>query len=163
MTYGCFGTLGRPIRSTAYYYYKHLDVPSTPSGDLRCILVVDDNADNAWALAVLLRLEGHTVHTGGDGREAVALALRLSPTIIFMDLGMPVLDGFEAARQIRMQPEGKSIFLCAISAYGTTETRVRATEAGFDRYLQKPANFDEIMSILTDYDNTAAPRRTPNE
>jgi CheY-like chemotaxis protein len=61
---------------------------------------------------------------------------------------MPVVDGFAAARQIRMQPGGDNILMCALSAYGGPEMRARAKEVGFDRYLQKPANFAEVTSAL---------------
>lgn len=112
------------------------------------ILVVDDDADVAWTTAALLKLEGHDTHIAKDGREAIELVRQLHPSIVLMDLGMPSVDGFEAAKQIRKQEGGTKILLCAISAYGTEDIIKRVKEAGFDRYLRKPANFDDVSAII---------------
>lgn len=110
--------------------------------------MVDDDADVAWTTAALLKLEGHDTHIAKDGREAIELVRQLHPSIVLMDLGMPSVDGFEAAKQIRKQEGGTKILLCAISAYGTEDIIKRVKEAGFDRYLRKPANFDDVSAII---------------
>jgi CheY-like chemotaxis protein len=113
-----------------------------------CILVVDDDADVAWTTAALLRLEGHDTHIASDGQEAIELARDLHPSVVLMDVGMPNVDGLEAARQIRAQAGGNKILLCAMTAYGGSEIIKRVKEAGFDRYLRKPAKFDEVSAIV---------------
>jgi CheY-like chemotaxis protein len=114
----------------------------------RCILVVDDDADVAWTTAALLRLEGHDAHIASGGREAIELARELNPAVVLMDVSMPNVDGLEAARQIRAQAGGDKILLCAVTAYGSAEIIKRVKEAGFDRYLRKPAKFDEVSAIV---------------
>jgi CheY-like chemotaxis protein len=113
----------------------------------RCVLVVDDNDDGAWALATLLRLEGYDVRVAQNGEQAVELTERLHPTVVFMDLAMPRVDGFAAVSQIRRQAGGQQIFICAVTAYGSSESRRRAKEAGFDQYLVKPADIKELIRI----------------
>ena len=121
-----------------------------PSSARHRILVVDDDADVAWTTAALLKLEGYDTHIAKDGQEAIELVRQLQPSVVLMDLGMPHVNGFEAARQIRKQEGGSKILLCAITAYGTADILERVKEAGFDRYLRKPATFDEVSAIVGD-------------
>jgi CheY-like chemotaxis protein len=126
----------------------NLSVAHQLSASRHCILVVDDDADVAWTTAALLKLEGHDTHIARDGREAIELVRQLHPSIVLMDLGMPSVDGFEAARQIRKEEGGNKILLCAVTAYGSQDIVRRVKEAGFDRYLRKPANFDDVSAII---------------
>jgi PAS domain S-box-containing protein len=115
----------------------------------RRVLIADDNADAAGALATLLQLEGHDVVVAHDGEEAVMKASNFRPDLVFLDLGMPVMDGFEAARRLRALPDGEGIFLIALTGWGQASDRQRSREAGFDRHLVKPVDSAALTEVLT--------------
>jgi CheY-like chemotaxis protein len=110
------------------------------------ILVVDDSDDAAWALASLLQSCGHEVHVAHTGRRAIDLAERLHPAVIFLDLAMPEMDGFETALRIRRRRWGREIVLCALTAFDTPEYRERSDEVGINQYLAKPAELDQLLA-----------------
>ncbi len=111
------------------------------------ILVVDDSDDAAWALASLLQSRGHEVHVAQSGSRALEIAERVLPAVIFLDLAMPHMDGFETALRIRRRKWGQAIVLCALSAFDTPEFRTRSDDVGIDRYLAKPAEWDELLAV----------------
>jgi PAS domain S-box-containing protein len=111
------------------------------------ILVVDDNRDAADSLAMLLRMQGHEVHTAYDGLEAVGAATVLQPDVILLDIGLPKLNGHEAARRIR-QERGPGVMLIALTGWGQEEDRRRSEEAGFDHHLTKPVELDALRQLL---------------
>jgi PAS domain S-box-containing protein len=118
------------------------------SGALR-VLVVDDNVDAAESLGGLLKLQGHDVTTCTTGTEAVALARREPPPdLVFMDLGMPRMDGVTAARLIRAQPGGEMIRIVALTGWGQDSDRQRTREAGFDEHLVKPVSLESLRELL---------------
>jgi CheY-like chemotaxis protein len=102
------------------------------------ILVADDNQDNAESLAMLLMMMGHDVRTALDGAGAVETAESFQPQAVLLDLGMPKLNGYEAARRIRALPGGDTIVLIAQSGWSQPEDRRRSREAGFDHHVIKP-------------------------
>jgi len=110
------------------------------------ILIVDDSDDAAWALASLLQSCGHEVHVAHTGRRAIELAERLHPTVIFLDLAMPEMDGFETALRIRRRRWGREIVLCALTAFDTPEFRERSDEVGINQYLAKPAELNQLLA-----------------
>jgi CheY-like chemotaxis protein len=112
------------------------------------ILVVDDNHDAALSLAKLLRLSGHEVHTVHDGLEAVAAAETLEPQVVLLDIGLPKLNGYEAARRIRAQQGRKNVLLVALTGWGQEEDRRRSRESGFDAHLVKPVDFKALKALL---------------
>ncbi len=114
----------------------------------RRVLVVDDNADGAEMLAEFLRAEGHEVRTAHDGPAALQAAESFRPEVVFLDIGLPRMDGYEIARRLRQQAELKSSFLVALTGYGQEEDRRRTEEAGFDAHLVKPADPDELQRLL---------------
>jgi signal transduction histidine kinase/ActR/RegA family two-component response regulator len=120
----------------------------------RRILVVDDNLDSAESMAMMLTLSGHEVATAHDGMEAVKLAAEFQPEVAFLDLGMPRLDGYEAARSIRQQSWGKEIVLVALTGWGQQEDKRRSREAGFDAHLVKPIDFGELEELVADINGT---------
>jgi CheY-like chemotaxis protein len=120
------------------------------------ILVADDNADAADSLAAVLRVAGHDVQVAHDGQEAVEVAERFRPSIALLDIGMPRLNGYEAARWIREQPWGKQMTLIAVTGWGQQEDRRLAFQAGFDNHLTKPAQVEEIMLLISKVRTTAA-------
>lgn len=114
----------------------------------RRILVVDDNVDSASSLEMLLKIYGHDVRMAHDGLEAVESAESFLPHVILLDIGLPKLNGYEAARQIRQSPWGRDIVLIALTGWGQEEDRQRSTEAGFDRHMVKPIEHDDLMKLL---------------
>jgi DNA-binding response OmpR family regulator len=112
------------------------------------VLVVDDNRDGAASLAALLRLAGHEVSVCHDGEEAVTLAGRLRPKVILMDLGLPRMNGHQAARAIRSQSWSEGICLIALTGWGQEEARRESRESGFDYHLVKPTEPGQLFSLL---------------
>lgn len=113
-----------------------------------CILIVDDNRDAAMSLANLMEITGNETHTAHDGQEAVEAASRLRPDVILLDIGLPRLNGFEACRQIREAPWGKSMVIVALTGWGQADDRRKSLEAGFDGHLVKPADYGELTRLL---------------
>jgi PAS domain S-box-containing protein len=120
------------------------------AGQRRRILVADDNPDAADSLAVLLRLMGHEVRTAHDGLEAVAGVAAFQPDLILLDIGMPKLNGYDACRRIREQPEAGAAVIVALTGWGQDEDRRRSREAGFDGHLVKPVEPAALASLLTE-------------
>ncbi len=122
---------------------------SKPAGGGRLkVLVVDDNQAAADMLAMAIEFMGHEVKVASNGEEGVRLAEDFRPAAVLMDLGMPVLDGWEAARRIRSREWGKTMTLVALTGWGQEEDRKRTMEAGFDHHLVKPAGPDAIRRLL---------------
>jgi PAS domain S-box-containing protein len=114
----------------------------------RRILVVDDNWDSAESLVMFLRMLGNDVHTAHDGLEAVEVAATFRPDVVLLDIGLPRLNGYEAARQIREKSGTDEIVLVAVTGWGQDEDRRRSREAGFDYHLTKPVDFDALQRLL---------------
>jgi PAS domain S-box-containing protein len=121
--------------------------PSSEIQRLR-ILVADDNRDAAHTLAMLLRLDGHEVRAVHDGLEALATGDRFEPQLVLLDIGMPLLDGYETARQIQERPWGKRAHLVALTGWGLEADRRRAMAAGFHDHLVKPAEPDALKAVI---------------
>ncbi len=115
------------------------------------ILVVDDNEDAAASLTRMLELMGHEVHIAFDGVECIREAGRFHPEIVFLDIGMPRLNGYDTAKRLRGEPGSREILLVAVTGWGQDEDRRRAREAGFDHHLVKPVDFDALSAILAAY------------
>ena len=114
----------------------------------RRILVVDDSPDAAQSLAMLLEIDGHEVQTASNGVEAIEQTATFKPDVIFMDVGMPVLDGMEAARRIRHSKLGSTISIVALTGWGQESDRDRTREAGMDHHLVKPVSADDLREVL---------------
>ena len=114
----------------------------------RRILVVDDNVDSAESMAMMLELSGHDVALAHDGAEAIERAKEFQPDVAFLDLGMPKLNGYEAARSIREQPWGRQILLVALTGWGQEDDKRRTREAGFDAHIVKPIDFIALEKLL---------------
>ena len=112
------------------------------------ILVADDNRDAAESLAMLLTMMGHEVRAAHDGAEAVAEADEFRPDLILMDVGMPKLDGLQAATQIRSLPWGAAPVIVALTGWGQEADRKRSRDAGCDEHLVKPLDLERLTSLL---------------
>jgi signal transduction histidine kinase/DNA-binding response OmpR family regulator len=126
--------------------------PSPPSfsreeGSHR-VLIVDDNVDAADSLAMLLRLQGQDVQVAHDGPSALEMAAAYRPEIVFLDIGLPGMDGYEVCRQLRQQPGMDKVRLIALTGWGQEEDRRRSREAGFDEHLVKPVDPAALEELL---------------
>ncbi|HEX6245675.1 MAG TPA: ATP-binding protein [Polyangiales bacterium] len=128
----------------------------TPKSELRAsshqarkrIVVADDNEDSVVMLAELFKFLGHDVWTANDGAEALERAIEVQPDVVVLDLGMPRMDGFEAAKRIRGTPAGRSALLVALTGWGQDRDRQRTREAGFDTHLVKPVDPAALSALL---------------
>jgi CheY-like chemotaxis protein len=114
----------------------------------RRILVVDDNEDAVMSLGVLLRMSGNEVETAKDGVEAVERAAAFQPDVILLDIGLPRMNGYDACRAIRQQPQGGDILIVALTGWGQDEDRHKSGEAGFNNHLVKPVDLAALMALL---------------
>jgi len=125
---------------------------STDATDLSAqskrILVVDDNVDAAESLQVLLGVYGHTVEIAHEGVTALQVAWAFKPDLLFLDIGLPGMDGYEVARRLRGEIGMKSIKLIALSGYGAENDLMRSKEAGFDRHVVKPVDPSQLPGII---------------
>jgi len=122
--------------------------PCETSSVPRRILLADDNADALESLATVLRLRGHEVFSAPNGAIALETAARHLPEVALLDIGMPLIDGYEVARRIRAQEWGKGVTLVAVTGWGQESDRVRSQEAGFDTHLVKPLDLDKLTALL---------------
>jgi len=122
--------------------------PARPPGPARRVLVVDDQPDSTESLALLLRLRGHEVRTASDGSSALEEFVRYRPEVVFLDLGLPGMSGYDVARRLRTMPEARDVRLVALTGYGTEADRERTRAAGFDVHLAKPVDPHALESLL---------------
>jgi signal transduction histidine kinase len=120
--------------------------PALPAGACR-VLIAEDNVDAAEMMRVMLCFGGHDVKVATDGVQAVAIAEAVKPDIAFIDIGMPHMDGYEAARRIR-HALGAHITLVALTGWGQEEDKARSREAGFDHHLTKPAEPEMLERLI---------------
>jgi len=119
-----------------------------PSASSTRVLIVDDNRDLADITAMIIKRLGYETSTRYGGEEAVLAAEQLRPNVLFLDIGMPGMDGYKVCQQIRQQPWGKPMFIIALTGYGQEEDKRRSQQAGFDTHLVKPVDFKALTSLL---------------
>lgn len=118
-----------------------------PEETIKRILIVDDNEDGAITLAQLLELKGHEVQTAFNGVSAIENASQFNPDIVFLDIGLPDVNGYEVAKRLRALPQGKGFSLIALTGYGQAHDRQTALDSGFDDHFVKPIDFKKLESI----------------
>jgi signal transduction histidine kinase/CheY-like chemotaxis protein len=116
------------------------------------ILVIEDNAMGARTLEIFLTRKGHVVEVAHSGREGIQAAARFRPEVILCDIGLPELDGYRVAREIRQQQGLNRVYIIAVSGYGHEQDKVRAWQAGFNAYLVKPVSMAELERLLANVD-----------
>jgi PAS domain S-box-containing protein len=124
-----------------------LETPQMFRPSLR-VLVVDDNVDTVTTLSMLVQESGHEVRTAYDGSSVLEAALDYRPNVVLLDIGLPGLNGFEVAKQLRQQPALQNAVLVAMTGYGQESDRQHSQEAGFDYHLVKPGDFRKVLQIL---------------
>ena len=122
--------------------------PAAPGQARLKVLIIDDQRDALYVLQRLLTRLGHDVYPALSGAEGVLVARQVRPEVIFSDIGLPGMSGFEVARVLRAEPMLASSYLIALTGFDEEEDRQSALAAGFDRYLVKPVNFLEVEQIL---------------
>lgn len=125
----------------------HAELQSETARALR-VLVVDDHADSADSLSLILIHLGHNVQTAYDGKIALAIARSFRPDVVLCDLGLPLMDGYEVARQLRELPETRDALLVALTGYGQEEDKNRSVKAGFHYHLIKPVGPESLQHVL---------------
>jgi len=114
----------------------------------RRIMVVDDNQDAATSLSAVLELSGYSVTTVFSGADALAVAARLRPDALVLDIGMPDMSGYELARRIRHEAWGRGAYLIALTGWGQAQDKAEALAAGFDHHLTKPADMQTLYALV---------------
>lgn len=112
------------------------------------ILIADDNQDAADLIRKLLEIRGHVIETAPDGKTALDTARKFMPDLALLDIGMPVMNGYELARVLRALPQFRSICLVAVTGWGTKEDKDRTRAAGFDHHLVKPVDFQTLDRLI---------------
>jgi CheY-like chemotaxis protein len=121
------------------------------------ILVADDNHDVTYTLRLLLEYLGHEVRTARDGFEVLEVADVFNPELLFLDLGMPRMDGFETCRQVREREWGRAAILVALTGWSRQEHRERSREVGFDHHLVKPIDAAVLEGFIAQVQLPAQP------
>ena len=116
------------------------------------VLVVDDNQDTAVALTELLQMSGYDVRAAHDGLEALSTARSYRPQVILLDIGLPGMDGYQVAENLRRDEILKEVYIVAITGYGEEQARIRAKQAGFNDHLVKPVDYDRLLTLLAEHD-----------
>jgi DNA-binding response OmpR family regulator len=123
-----------------------LDLPD-PCAAAKRVLLIEDNLDLRDLIQISLEIAGHEVFVAGDGRRGVEAALECDPDVIVVDIGLPLLDGYEVARAIRGN-HGSGPLLIAMTGYGRDEDEARITEVGFDQHLVKPVPPLRLLDLV---------------
>lgn len=135
-------------KSSAAVEVKQSGVSQVRTPNRHRILVVDDNADAAESLALLLRMQGHEIQVACDGVTALQVAEQFRPEVVLLDIGLPRLDGYQVARRLRQQPGADRMLLVALTGYGQDDDRRRSAEAGFSAHLVKPLDLQVLGDLL---------------
>jgi CheY-like chemotaxis protein len=122
------------------------------------ILVVDDNVDSAESLAMLLSLSNHVTRVAHSGLEALKTVDDFSPDVVFLDIGMPGMNGYEVARELRKREELRETVLIALTGWGRDDDVKSSQDAGFNEHLMKPVDFDAIEALLSRLKTPTIPR-----
>ncbi|THA43822.1 response regulator [Streptomyces sp. A1136] len=112
------------------------------------MLIVDDNADAAEMMAMLLSSYGHQVQTAGDAESTLRIANEFVPDVILLDIGLLGTDGHTVARILRRDPRFLGTILIALTGYGSARDRERSLESGFDHHVVKPAQIDQLLALI---------------
>lgn len=115
---------------------------------MRRVLIIDDNVDAASLLAMVVGAYGHQVAVANSGRDGLQLAASFGPDIVFLDIGMPEMSGYEVAVALRQLPLMQHVFIAAVTGWNDARTRAQVMSAGFDLHLTKPAPVDMILDVL---------------
>ena len=123
--------------------------PGQHTGRSIRVLVVEDNVDAGDSLSLLLRLYGHEVQLARTGPSALEMASISRPDLVLLDIGLPGMDGYQVAKQLRDRPDFKSVIMCALTGFTPSEAdRQRQQETGFNHYYVKPVNMEKLIELF---------------
>jgi CheY-like chemotaxis protein/anti-sigma regulatory factor (Ser/Thr protein kinase) len=142
VTLPCLGLVDAPTDADAR------DARLPDAAVARRILVVDDNVDVVETTTMLLSLSGHAVHSAKDGLQALHAAAQFRPDVVLLDIGLPLMDGYEVARRLRQMPEMAGALLVAMTGYGQQGDRERGRQAGFDAHMLKPVDPHALARVI---------------
>lgn len=125
-------------------------IPTVAAGARRRILLVDDNEDAAELLSMLLADAGHTVEIAHDAATALSLAPGLAPDVALLDIGLPVMDGYQLGSELRRRLGAQTPALVALTGYGQEKDRQRTAAAGFAAHLVKPIDPEHLLTLIED-------------
>lgn len=114
----------------------------------RRVLIIDDNVDAALLLSMVVSAYGHEAVVANCGSDGLQLAQRFCPDIVFLDLGMPEMSGYDVALALRQMPALAHVYIAAVTGWNDTSTRAQVISAGFDLHLTKPAPVESILDVL---------------
>jgi CheY-like chemotaxis protein len=137
-----------PLRNLDAFPHIAAAEPEFKPSVRRRILIADDNRAAAESLAMLLQMEGHDVQVTYDGQQALDTFSAMQPEIALLDIGMPKVNGYEVARQMRHGANGRSLTLIAVTGWGQDSDRAKATAAGFNYHFTKPVEVDRLTELL---------------
>lgn len=156
-------TIRIPVKKTEATPSKPSPAPQADPKTPRRVLVVDDSTSIQKTMSMVIKLSGHEVYTASDGHEAIEKVEALEPDIVFMDIGMPRTNGYEAAKTIRQRHSDSSLILVALTGWGGEEVSQRIHEAGFDHHVVKPPEPDTLRSLIASaHPKSRSPRKTDN-
>lgn len=144
------GAAGPERRAEAQAQPQPIAATDESSSTARRVLIVDDNADAADTLALLLTEHGHATHIAYDGASALVAVSEFRPEVILLDLGLPDIDGIEVCKAVRAEPGGGDVTVVALSGWGQNRDKRRTAKAGFDAHLTKPADFAAVTHLLAE-------------
>jgi CheY-like chemotaxis protein len=126
------------------------------------VLIVEDDADTARNLALLLGVAGHKVRVAKDGLKAVAMANEQKPDVVLLDIGLPGLNGYEVAMKLHEDQPRQTPFIVAVTGYGQCDDLRRVEEAGIDVHILKPADPDDLLALLARFQRDLAEQAGPS-
>lgn len=115
---------------------------------MKKVLLVEDNEDTARVLEKAINILGFEIRVANDGYTAINMANYYLPDYVLLDIGMPIIDGYEVARQLRKNPYCKDCQIIALTGYGGEEDKERCLKAGFDKHITKPVGLEELKQVL---------------
>lgn len=114
----------------------------------RRVLIIDDNEDAASILEMVVSAYGHQAEVANSGRDGLQIAAEFRPDIVFLDIGMPEMDGYEVAVALRKLPALEHVYIAAVTGWNDANTQAQVISAGFDLHLTKPAAVESILDVL---------------
>lgn len=114
----------------------------------RRVLIIDDNEDAACILEMVVSAYGHQAEVANSGRDGLQIAAAFCPDIVFLDIGMPEMDGYQVAVALRQLPSLQHVYIAAVTGWNDASTRAQVISAGFDLHLTKPAPVESILDVL---------------
>ncbi|MBK4738773.1 PAS domain-containing hybrid sensor histidine kinase/response regulator [Noviherbaspirillum pedocola] len=143
--------LNKTVESTRHVGSESQPETAAPFNTRLRVLIVDDNEDGATSLGALIELGGHEVRLAHTGQQGMEMVEEFRPDIVFLDIGLPDMDGYAVVGKIRQLPYGKKLPVAALTGWGAKVDRIKTTEAGFDHHLVKPAPLPMIEKLLSEF------------